>query len=188
MLLTVWDFEPSRRRNGNIIRWKTIIIPFWGPKCPKWAIFSCISKISPPCGPKMGQKLGQSYFVPIESICFWRFGILGPHRGERILPGACFALLCLLACSDNLVRRSLIIIIIITRRDGKVPVKVLLPSSFFLLPSSFFLLPPSFLLPSSFLPPSVFYSFFCTSGLGGRRRKKWSKLKPGRVFEIATKN
>ena len=47
-------------------------------------------------------------------------------------------LACLLACNDLLVRRTLTII---TRRDGRVPVKVLLPSSFFLLPSSFFLLP-----------------------------------------------
>ena len=41
------------------------------------------------------------------------------------------------------------------------------------------------ILAESKVPPT---SRLGTSGLGGRRRKKWSKSKTARVFEIATKN
>ena len=118
------------------------------------------------------------------------------------MPGACFALLCLLACllacSDNLVRRTLIIIIIITRRDGRVPVKVLLPSSFFLLPSSFFLLPSSFflLVPSSLLPPSFLLPSSTPSsalvgwgvgdGKSGQNQKPDAFLKSQRKIDFST--
>ena len=30
----------------------------------------------------MGQKVGGSYFVPIETMCFRLFAILSPHDGE----------------------------------------------------------------------------------------------------------
>ena len=41
------------------------------------------------------------------------------------------------------------------------------------------------ILAESKVPPT---SRLGTSGLGGRRREKWSKSKTARVFEIATKN
>ena len=41
------------------------------------------------------------------------------------------------------------------------------------------------ILAESKVPPT---SRLGNSGLGGRRRKKWSKSKTARVFEIATKN
>ena len=105
-------------------------------------------------------------------------------------------LVVVVACDDYPVRRTLIIIIITTAGTAGSRLKSFCPSPSFLLPSSLSLVRSSYSLPFfSHLGPQNFgrvesappTSRLRTSGLGVRRRKKWSKSKTGRVFVTATK-